>query len=280
MIELPFVYNMKDALVRLQNDPVHTVDIENEVVWIPMEEGNLIRLQSKGRKERPSFEIDGAADEAQTNRVKEIFHFHQSLDEVTNHFGQTDLAPLFNAYKGMPLVRSFSLYGNLMKEIIHQQLNLSFSNTLTLRFVQKYGHQIEGIWTYPDPETIADLSISELSELQFSERKAEYMISLSQAIATGALDLHALEKMGDNEVMHVLTAYRGVGPWTAQNFLLFGLGRPNLFPITDVGLQNALKTIWGMDKKPTKEEMSVCLPNWSPYLSYVALYLWKSTEVK
>lgn len=280
IIKLPFVYDFDHALVRLASDPVNAVDIKKKMVSIPMEAGNIIQLRAVGTKEKPSFELDGALDEGQMNKVKEIFHFHQSLDEVTNHFLQTDLATIFKVYKGMPLIRSFSLYGRLMKGIIHQQLNKSFANTLTLRFVQKYGRQIEGGWMYPNPETVANLSVSALREMQFSERKAEYVIGLSQAIASGELDLNMLEKMEDEEVVRILTAYHGVGPWTAQNFLLFGLGRPNLFPLADVGLQNGLKKIWNMDRKPTKEEISTRFPDWAPYLSYAALYLWKSTEMQ
>ena len=63
-----------------------------------------------------------------------------------------------------------------------------------------------------------------------------------------------------------------------MSFLMSGLGRPNLFPLADIGLQNALKKLWGMDRKPTIDEMLVHFPDWTPYLSYAALYLWHSIE--
>jgi DNA-3-methyladenine glycosylase II len=72
--------------------------------------------------------------------------------------------------------------------------------------------------------------------------------------------------------------YRGIGPWTAGSFLLFGLGRPNLFPLADIGLQNALKKLWTTTEKPKAEEISSHFPQWSPYLSYASLYLWRSIE--
>ena len=165
-----------------------------------------------------------------------------------------------------------------MTSIIHQQLNLSFSHTLTQRFVESFGEQVDGVWRYPSPERIALLDVSALRDRQFSTRKAEYVIGLSQSIAGGALQLEQFKEMDDEEVVAKLVAFRGVGPWTAQNFLMFGLGRPNLFPLADIGLQNALKKLWGMDRKPTKEEMLDRFPDWSPYLSYAALYLWRSIE--
>lgn len=278
LIELPFSYNFSDALIRLERDPVNQVDLEKNLVYIPMEEGNIITLQDMGTKEHPLFKVEGALNGEQVNQVKEIFQFHQSLDEITAHFQQTDLSPIFKTYEGMPLIRSFSLYGNLIKSIIHQQLNQSFANTLTLRFVQHYGQKIDGVWTYPTPEKIAGLQIHELRKMQFSERKAEYLIGLSRGIANGELDLKKISQLEDEEVVHILTGYRGIGPWTAQNFMLFGLGRSNLFPVADVGLQNALKQLWKLDRKPTKAEVMSRYSDWEPYLSFAALYLWKSIE--
>ena len=147
-----------------------------------------------------------------------------------------------------------------------------------MRFVETFGSETEGVLRYPSPEIVANLDVSTLREMQFSTRKAEYMIGLSQAIADGSLELEKLRQMDDDEVTAKLTAYRGVGPWTAQGFLMFGLGRPNLFPIADIGLQNALKILWKLEKKPTKEEIIARFPDWTPYLSYAALYLWRSIE--
>ncbi|NYF24038.1 DNA-3-methyladenine glycosylase [Sporosarcina sp. JAI121] len=277
-LSLPFVYDFDSAIERLAGDPVNSVDLAKRTVRFPMLEGNIVTLQSIGTTRQPSFIIEDATDEFQIKEIKSIFHFDKPLDEIGTHFTGTDLEPLFLKYVGTPLIKEFSLYGTLMKSVIHQQLNLSFAHTLTKRFVETFGDETEGVWRYPAPEHIASLNVPTLRELQFSTRKAEYVISLSQAIAEGALDLERFQSLEDVEVVTELVAYRGVGPWTAQNFLMFGLGRPNLFPIADIGLQNALKKLWGMDRKPTKDEMLVRFPDWSPYLSYAALYLWHSIE--
>lgn len=277
-ITLPFKYDFDRALQRLSGDPVNAVDLINRSVRIPMEEGNVITLQATGTKELPSFIMDGVLEEAQIQEVKSIFHFDQSLDGIGSHFLKTDLAPIFIEHEGTPLVRSFSLYGTLMRSIIHQQLNMSFANTLSMRFVEAFGTELDGVWCYPSPEITAGLEVTTLRDMQFSTRKAEYMIDVSQAIASGSLNLNAFKRMSDDEVIAELTAYRGIGPWTAQGFLMSGLGRPNLFPLADIGLQNALKNLWGMDKKPSKDEISDRFLDWSPYLSYAALYLWRSIE--
>lgn len=279
LLTIPFTYHFDAALIRLAEDPVNRIDMENKMIYIPTEQGTIISLQALGRPDAAEFHIKGYQDEADLQRVKEIFHLDRSLEPVYDHFNGTDLQPLFLQFRGMPLIRSFTLYGRLMKGIIHQQVNKTFANRLTMRFVQTFGRQKEGVWFYPYPEVIASLSVGQLRVLQFSERKASYMIGVSQAIVEGRLQLDSLRELDNEEVIRQLTQFKGIGPWTAQNFLLFGLGRENIFPTRDVGLQNALKKLWQMDRKPTISEIEDHLPQWTPYLNYAALYLWKSIEV-
>lgn len=276
-ISLPFTYDFDRTLERLSLDPLHAIDLSEKAVKLPMLEGNIVKVQAIGSVQQPKFEITGAEAD-QLPEIKNIFHFDRSLDPVYEHFQSTNLDHLFSEHQGTPLVREFSLYGSLMKSIIHQQLNLSFAHTLTSRFVQNFGEEKEGVWLYPSAEKIAGLQPGDLRELQFSTRKAEYVIGLSQAIAAGKLRLEEMKDREDEEITAELIAYRGIGPWTAQSFLMFGLGRPNLFPLADIGLQNALKIQWQQREKPKIEEIITHLPEWEPYLSYAALYLWRSIE--
>lgn len=275
---IPFAYDFERALERLAGDPVNAIDLTRREIRIPMEEGNVVTLRGIGTTVAPIFTLENALHEQQVNKVKTIFHFDRPLDTIAQHFEGTDLEQLFIDHAGTPLIRSFSLYGTLMKNIIHQQLNLAFSHVLTMRFVESFGSQQDGVWKYPNPEIIAALEVEELRKLQFSGRKAEYVIGLSRSIVEGKLVLEKFSEMDDEEVTREMVVHRGIGPWTAQNFLMFGLGRPNLFPLADIGLQNALKHLWKLDRKPTAEEMQVHFPSWSPYLSYAALYLWRSIE--
>lgn len=277
-IQLDFAYDFDRVLDRLSMDPIVSLNKEERVVYIPFENRIIFSLQATGTIEHPSFHIEGVESEKQVQWIKEIFHFDRSLEPIHKHFSNTNLSALFEEHVGTPIVRDFSLYATLMKSIIHQQLNLSFAHTLTTRFVHTFGHEVNGVWLYPTPEVIGKLQVENLRELQFSTRKAEYVIGVSQAIASGELNLEKLANEDDATITQTLVKYRGIGPWTAQSFLLFGLGRPNLFPIADIGLQNALKKLWDTAEKPKAEEMSSHFPQWSPYLSYASLYLWRSIE--
>ena len=277
-IQLDFLYDFDRVLDRLSMDPLITLSKEERYVREPAEEQLVCKVQATGTTESPTFVIEGAINERQLQNIKEIFHFDRSLEPIHTHFTDTNLAPIFEEHRGTPIIREFSLYATLMKSIIHQQLNLSFAHTLTTRFVHTFGEQLDGVWFYPKPEVIGQLKVEDLRELQFSTRKAEYVIGVSQAIASGELNLQALALQDDETITQILVKYRGIGPWTAGSFLLFGLGRPNLFPLADIGLQNALKKLWTTTDKPKAEEISSHFPQWSPYLSYASLYLWRSIE--
>ena len=277
-IQLDFLYDFDRVLDRLSMDPLISLNKEERYVLVPTEEQLVCKVQATGTTESPTFVIEGAINERQLQNIKEIFHFDRSLEPIHTHFTDTNLAPIFEEHRGTPIIREFSLYATLMKSIIHQQLNLSFAHTLTTRFVHTFGEQLDGVWFYPKPEVIGQLKVEDLRELQFSTRKAEYVIGVSQAIASGELNLEALTLQDDETITQILVKYRGIGPWTASSFLLFGLGRPNLFPLADIGLQNALKKLWTTTDKPKAEEISSHFPQWSPYLSYASLYLWRSIE--
>src|SRR5690606_11410274 len=151
-----------------------------------------------------------------------------------------------------------------------QQLNLSFAHRLTERFVKTFGTKIDSTWFYPTPEKVSTLSYEELQELQFSRRKAEYVIDTSKQIVEGKLRLEGFTKVKSEDVIKELTKIRGIGPWTARSFLLFGLGRKDQLPANDIGIQNAIKKLFGLEQKPTAEEVKSYALSWAPYESYAA----------
>lgn len=283
-IEVTPPYDFRRVLERLSLDPLHTMNLKEQSVNIPLyihEQPIVANVKAIGTKTNPKFIVSSETQDFQEEVLKRITHIFQwdvPLHTIHSHFLQTDMNPIFTEHEGTPLVLDFDPYHCLMKCIIHQQLNMAFAITLTQRFVEKFGQKINDTWFYPRPEKVAKLSVSDLRELQFSNRKAEYVIDTSKLLAASELDLDALEKMSDDEVVKTLVRIRGIGPWTAQNYLLFALGRQNLFPIADIGIQNAIKKLHNLDKKPTYEQMEVFSKDWKPFLSYASLYLWRSVE--
>ena len=275
-------YNFDSVLMRHKPDPLKQVDIEARSIRVPVVIGNhsqVIDVTAIGTVDHPAFTVKGQTDkEVAIQHISELFQWNISLKPIHNHFQQTDLKDIFDTFIGTPLVLDFGLFDSLIKCIIHQQINMTFAYRLTERFVKTFGYEIEGVWFFPQPEKVATLTVEQLRELQFSGRKAEYMIQIAKEIVEKGLNLQALKMLTDEEIFRKLTLIRGVGKWTVENFLLFGMGRPNLFPMADIGIQNALKKLYKLETKPTFEEMEHYKQGWEPYQSYASLYLWRSLE--
>ncbi len=275
-------YNFDSVLQRHAPDPLKQLDLEKRSIKVPIvigENPQVVEVTAIGTTTQPAFVLQGKTNkEAAIKRVADIFQWNVSLEKVHRHFQKTDLKDLFNQFIGTPLVLDFDLFGSLVKCIIHQQINMTFAYTLTERFVKTFGYEIDGVWFFPTPETAAAIQVGQMRELQFSGRKAEYIIGFAKEIADNGLDLEALKNEPDEEVFQPLTKIRGVGRWTVENFLLFALGRPNLFPMADIGIQNGLQKLYNLEKKPTFDEMEQYKQGWEPYLSYASLYLWRSIE--
>ncbi|MEH7335889.1 DNA-3-methyladenine glycosylase [Neobacillus drentensis] len=281
-IQIDGPYNFDSVLQRHTPDPLKLLDLEKRTIRVPIiiaKKAQVVDITATGTTEKPAFVLNGKTDkEAAIKRVSEIFQWKVPLDKIHNHFQQTDLKEIFNLFIGTPLVLDFDLFGSLIKCIIHQQINMTFAYTLTDRFVKTFGYEIDGVWFFPEPETVAGLQVEQLRELQFSGRKAEYIIGIAKEITENGLHLDVLKNQPDEAIFEQLTKIRGVGRWTVENFLLFALGRPNLFPLADIGIQNGLKKLYQLEKKPTFEEMERYKQDWEPYLSYASLYLWRSIE--
>ncbi len=283
-IKLNTIYDFDYSLYRISFDPLATVQIEERSVSIPLvmaNEKHIIHVQAIGTTKQPRFIVkseDISRKEEILHYIVDLFEWKKDLTKIRNHFIGTNLASLFDVYPGTPIVRDFDLYYSLIKTIIHQQLNMKFAYVLSNRFVERYGENVDGVWFYPTPERVASIKVEDLRELQFSGRKAEYVIDTSKLIVEGKLDLDELKEKTDEEILSDLIKIRGIGRWTAENWLMFGLGREDHFPKADIGIQKAVKKLLGMDRKPTKEELEEISQEWNPYRSYASLTLWRSIE--
>ncbi len=124
------------------------------------------------------------------------------------------------------------------------------------------------------PEEIFARSEAELKSLGLSGAKARSFIALSQAVVTGDLNFHALAKMGDEDALRKLISLPGIGPWTADIYLLTALGRTDACPSGDLALQVAAQHLLGMDERPTPKDFLALAEAWRPWRSVAARLLW------
>jgi DNA-3-methyladenine glycosylase II len=109
----------------------------------------------------------------------------------------------------------------------------------------------------------------------FSGQKTRYALGLAEAVATGTLNFKKLERASDDDVRATLTAFKGIGDWTADIYLMFAMGRPDVWPVGDLALQLAVQILHGLDEKPSQKDMIEHGEAWRPYRSSVSLLLWR-----
>lgn len=205
---------------------------------------------------------------------------------------ETDLQPFYAMAASDPVLREVverhaglrimgmpDLFEAFVWAITGQQINLTFAYTLKRRLIEHFGtsHTATGVeyWAFPSAHTIASLEVEQLRKLQFSGRKAEYIIGIAREIADGRLVKNELLEKTEQQVEKQLVAIRGVGPWSAHYVMMKCLRFTSAFPISDVGLHNALKHQLGMEQKPAIAEIEKLAENWAGWQAYATFYLWR-----
>jgi DNA-3-methyladenine glycosylase II len=129
-------------------------------------------------------------------------------------------------------------------------------------------------------ETLSRLKPQELREIGVSPQKTTYLLDLAERVRSGQLKLDRLARMTDEAVIDALVEVKGVGVWTAQMFLIFSLGRLDVFPHDDLGVRNAIRKLYSLEDLPDKETSHrIALP-WRPYTTVASWYCWRSLEFK
>jgi DNA-3-methyladenine glycosylase II len=250
----------------------------------------LIKAESAGTVDDPLIQVGiFGAEEAGANlaQVERRLHRMFTADmDIGSFYAAMESDPVMKEvvrrHYGLRLFTDGDLFESMVRTIIGQQLTVSFASTLTRRLVDVASEpfELEGLSypVFPAPSQVAGLSVLQLRELQFSTRKAEYVIDFAKAVCGGTVDLEALYAMGDEEVIEALLPLRGIGRWTVECLLLFGMGRADLLPAADIGLRNAVRNQYGLDHQATEAEVRRLGEAWATFRSYATYYLWETLK--
>jgi len=162
----------------------------------------------------------------------------------------------------------------LARNIIFQQLAGAAANAIYGRFVGLF----PGV-EFPSPEQVLAKTDSELRSVGLSEKKALYIKDLAAHVRDGKLNFHRFHRMTDEEIIADLTRVKGIGKWTAEIFLMFNLGRPDVMPADDLGVQNAVMRHYRMRQRPNRKRLLKHAERWRPYRTASAWYLWRSLDI-
>jgi DNA-3-methyladenine glycosylase II len=167
-------------------------------------------------------------------------------------------------------------FEGLVSAITSQQLSTKAAATIFAR-VKALGLDEAGKL---HPATLLARDEATLRAAGLSGQKTRYIRDVCDKVCSGALALHTLHEKDDEAVIEVLCSIKGVGRWTAEMFLMFRLGRPDILPVGDLGIQKGMMKLFGLRKLPTPERMVKLARPFQPYRSAACWYLWRLTEEK
>lgn len=180
----------------------------------------------------------------------------------------TDIIDIVGDYTLKKRNHHFSV---LVESIISQQLATGAAEAIFKRFKDLYPK-------FPTASEILSTRKSKLRLVGLSGMKIEYLKDLARHIEQGRLDMKSLGKMSDEDVIVSLTQVKGIGRWTAEMFLIFSLGRQDVFPADDLGLRKGVQRVFSLPDIPKPKEAEKIGQRWKPYRTIVTWYLWKSLQ--
>ncbi len=193
--------------------------------------------------------------------------------DYVSHFKKVDgkIHKLALSIKLEPIEKSADLFYHLCREIVGQQLSGKVARVIFGRFVDLFpGGKI-------DSGMILKFSDKKIRAVGMSNSKVAFIKDLAAKVTSGEVDLEKIDDLTDEEVAEHLVKVHGIGQWTAEMFLIFALGRPDVFSSGDLGLLRAVEKLYKI-KNPSKEKLGKISKKWSPYRSFASRLLWKSLD--
>jgi len=170
-------------------------------------------------------------------------------------------------------VRGASHFHHLTRAIVYQQLSGKAAATIHRRvcglFPRRQAH----------PDHVASISDAAFRAAGLSRQKIAYLRDFAHKVRTGAVPLDRVRHMADDAIIAHLIQVKGIGRWTAQMFLMFRLGRPDVLPDLDLGIQNAIHRAYRLRKRPAPRDVQRIGSPWAPYRALASWYLWRSLDV-
>lgn len=191
--------------------------------------------------------------------------FYKVLQQVKKVFDNDVLA--------IKQVEEELFFTNLCRSIINQQISNKVGLIILGRFLALFNGKVA------DPKKLLKIKDEKLREIGISRSKIVYLKDLAQNVMSKELKLADLKNLEKEEIIEQLVKVKGIGVWTAEMFMIFSLGREDIFSHGDFALKKAILKIYNLEN-PTKQEIEEITKNWIPYRSYASKILWRSLSVK
>ena len=198
-----------------------------------------------------------------------------SVKKAVKYLRQSDpkLIPLLDAFKIQDLQPETDYFKSLTRSIVYQQLSGKAAKTISDRFILLYEDK-----SYPTPVDVINTDHEKLRSVGLSNSKAQYIKNIAHAFLDNPATYDSLEKMDDQDIIDTLITIKGVGPWTAEMVLLFGLRRLDTFSHGDLGIRRGLQIAYRLRKLPSVRRMNEISRPWKPYRGVASWYIWRVVD--
>lgn len=252
----------------------------------------LLELRSTGIEGAPRLiltvlghGLEGYVVESAVSSIRRIFQLDSDCDAfLAAAGGDPVLAALAGRFSGFRPVLIASPYEALVWAILGQQVNITFARALKRTLMSLCARQLtyagRSYPIFPDPDAVAALDPALLRTHHFSRQKASYVVELSRAVASGALDFDAIAAMAYDDALQALTRFRGIGRWTAEYVVMRGLGHPDSIPATDMGLRAVMGRAYGLGRTATEAEVRALAGAWTGWRSWGAFCWWLALQLE
>jgi 3-methyladenine DNA glycosylase/8-oxoguanine DNA glycosylase len=193
------------------------------------------------------------------------------------HLARVDprLGPLVRSLGPCTLSLERDRFRSLAEAILYQQLAGSAAAVIVRRVRALYPGR-----RFPTAGMLAATPAARLRSAGVSPQKARSLKELARAVEEGRVDFRRLARAPDEEVVATLTEVHGIGRWTAEMFLIFSLGRPDVWPVDDYGVRKGVQRLLGQKSLPARSRMLRVAEPWRPHRSAAAWYMWRSLDVR
>jgi DNA-3-methyladenine glycosylase II len=195
------------------------------------------------------------------------------MEIATKHLRNADpvLAEIIRRVGPCEFVKRKPTFETLARSITFQQLSGKAAGTIFERVRRAVGRRFNAA-------AFLRLTPEELRACGLSRQKISSLTDLAERVYRREISFRKLDDLSDEEIIALLSQVRGVGVWTAQMFLMFALQRPNVMPLSDLGIRNAVRKAYGLEALPNAAELAQLAEKWHPYCSIASWYLWRSLD--
>jgi len=203
--------------------------------------------------------------------LSKAFKDHKSKEKIFYLVKKDkDLIDLFINFSNFGEYKRDKGFKGILQLIIEQQLSVASANAIYKK--------LKGKMPNISPGSFLKLEKSDLKNCGLSKQKINYLTELAKKCEKKEINFRKIHKMDDENLVQEITKIKGIGPWTAQCYMLASLNRDDVWPVADLGLMEAVRRMKGLKKRPSEDDMEKISQIWRPYRSTVANVLWASYD--